>query len=111
MDVYLSGMDGRKICKQIKEDDKTKHIPVIIFSANKSMKEVFTESGANDFIGKPFNMDELYEKVKIKLPISYISHPLINFLKLNCVFLYCRTCHVLNFYIVLLLVISIIIIR
>ncbi len=64
MDVYLSGMDGRKICKQIKEDDKTKYIPVIIFSANKSMKEVFTEAGANDFIGKPFNMDELYEKVK-----------------------------------------------
>ncbi len=64
MDVYLSGMDGREICKQIKEDDKTKHIPVIIFSANKTMQEVFSESGANDFIGKPFNMDELYEKVK-----------------------------------------------
>lgn len=64
MDVYLSGMDGREICKQIKERDDTKHIPVIIFSANKSMKEVFEESGANDFIGKPFNMDELYDKVK-----------------------------------------------
>ena len=64
MDVYLSGMDGREICKQIKENDKTKHIPVIIFSANRSMKSVFEESGANDFIGKPFNMDELYEKIK-----------------------------------------------
>jgi DNA-binding response OmpR family regulator len=64
MDVYLSGMDGREICKQIKEDEHTKNIPVIIFSANRSMKEVFEESGANDFIGKPFNMDELYEKVK-----------------------------------------------
>ncbi len=64
MDVYLSGMDGREICKQIKEQDETRHIPVIIFSANKSMKDVFKESGANDFIGKPFNMDELYDKVK-----------------------------------------------
>jgi len=64
MDVYLSGMDGREICKQIKQENKTKHIPVIIFSANKSMKDVFKESGANDFIGKPFNMDELYDKVK-----------------------------------------------
>ena len=64
MDVYLSGMDGREICKQIKDNEKTKNLPVIIFSANKSMKEVFEESGANDFIGKPFNMDELYEKVK-----------------------------------------------
>jgi DNA-binding response OmpR family regulator len=64
MDIYLSGMDGREICKQIKQENKTKHIPVIIFSANKSMKEVFKDSGANDFIGKPFNMDELYDKVK-----------------------------------------------
>ena len=64
MDVYLSGMDGREICKKIKEQDETRHIPVIIFSANKSMKDVFKESGANDFIGKPFNMDELYDKVK-----------------------------------------------
>jgi Response regulators consisting of a CheY-like receiver domain and a winged-helix DNA-binding domain len=64
MDVYLSGMDGREICKQIKDKEETKNIPVIIFSANRSMKEVFEESGANDFIGKPFNMDELYEKVK-----------------------------------------------
>lgn len=64
MDIYLSGMDGREICKQIKENDALKNIPVIIFSAHKSMKDVFRESGANDFIGKPFNMDELYEKVK-----------------------------------------------
>lgn len=64
MDVYLSGMDGREICRQIKEDEKTSRIPVIIFSANKSMKEVFKESAADDFIGKPFNMDELYQKVK-----------------------------------------------
>lgn len=64
MDVYLSGMDGTEITKKIKEDESTKHIPVILFSANKSMKEVFLESGANDFIGKPFNMDELYSKVK-----------------------------------------------
>ncbi len=64
MDVCLSGMDGREIFKKIKEQDETRHIPVIIFSANKSMKDVFKESGANDFIGKPFNMDELYDKVK-----------------------------------------------
>lgn len=64
MDVYLSGMDGREITKKIKEDESTKDIPVIIFSANKSMKEVFLESGADDFIGKPFNIDELYAKVK-----------------------------------------------
>ncbi|MDQ6755556.1 MAG: response regulator [Bacteroidota bacterium] len=64
MDVYLSGMDGREITKQLKANDETKNIPVIIFSANKSMKNVFKESGASDFIGKPFNMDELYAKVK-----------------------------------------------
>lgn len=64
MDVYLSGMNGLEITKQLKENDKTKNIPVIMFSANKSMKEVFHESGADDFIRKPFNMDELYSKIK-----------------------------------------------
>lgn len=64
MDVYLSGINGMEITKQLKENDKTKNIPVIIFSANKSMKEVFHESGADDFIRKPFNMDELYSKIK-----------------------------------------------
>lgn len=64
MDVYLSGMDGRDICKKIKSDDKTKEIPVVIFSADKSMKQVFKECHADDFIGKPFKMDEMYEKIK-----------------------------------------------
>lgn len=64
MDVYLSGMDGRDICKKIKSDEKTKEIPVVIFSADKSMKQVFKECNADGFIGKPFQMDEMYEKIK-----------------------------------------------
>ncbi len=57
-------MDGRDICKQIKANEKTKNIPIIMFSANKSMRDVFKECNADDFIGKPFNMDELYDKIK-----------------------------------------------
>ncbi|MBA2248610.1 MAG: response regulator [Chitinophagaceae bacterium] len=64
LDVYLSGMDGRDICKQLKANKKTKDLPIIMFSANKSMRDVFKECNANDFIGKPFNMDELYDKIK-----------------------------------------------
>ena len=64
MDVYLSGMDGRDICRQIKSDEKTKELPVVIFSADKSMKQVFKECKADDFIGKPFKMDEMYDKIK-----------------------------------------------
>lgn len=64
MDVYLSGMDGRDICRQLKSDEKTKELPVVIFSADKSMKQVFKDCNANDFIGKPFKMDEMYEKIK-----------------------------------------------
>ena len=64
MDVYLSGIDGRDICKKIKSNHKTSKLPVVIFSADKSMKQVFRECDANDFIGKPFKMDELYDKIK-----------------------------------------------
>lgn len=64
MDVYLAGIDGRDICKKIKSDVQTRKLPVVIFSADKSMKQVFKECHADDFIGKPFKMDELYEKIK-----------------------------------------------
>ena len=64
IDVYLAGMDGRDICQKIKAKEKTSKLPVVIFSADKSMKQVFKECKADDFIGKPFKMDEMYEKIK-----------------------------------------------
>jgi CheY-like chemotaxis protein len=64
LDVFLSGIDGLDICKQLKSLPTTKHIPVIILSAYPGVAESVTyEYGADDFIAKPFEVSDLITKV------------------------------------------------
>lgn len=64
LDIWMAGMDGRDICKSLKKMKRTKHIPVIMLSANQNTEKIAHEAGANDFLAKPFDMDELLEKIK-----------------------------------------------
>lgn len=59
LDMLLSGKDGRHIVKHIKSQEQTRHIPVIMFSAHPSAIETALRAGADNFISKPFNIDEL----------------------------------------------------
>ena len=63
LDIHLAGMDGREISKQLKTTDETKHIPVILFSANIIKGTTLAESLADEFIAKPFDIHELILKV------------------------------------------------
>ena len=63
LDVNLRGEDGRNICKQIKLKDESRHLYIILFSAHPAFQSTYKESLADDFIGKPFKMDELIEKI------------------------------------------------
>ena len=64
LDVFLSGIDGLDICKQLKTHPFTSHIPIIIFSAYPRIAEsVIYEYGADDFIAKPFEVGDLIKKV------------------------------------------------
>jgi CheY-like chemotaxis protein len=61
MDVFLSGTDGKAICKKLKQTKKTSAIPIILISAYKQIRDAVKECGANGFINKPFdNADLLY---------------------------------------------------
>jgi DNA-binding response OmpR family regulator len=68
LDVLLSGIDGRDICRKLKSDPKTKNIPVIMISAHPSAGRSTLESGANAFLPKPFGIDELYKTVSKYVP-------------------------------------------
>jgi DNA-binding response OmpR family regulator len=59
LDVLLSGKDGRLICQKLKSQEETKHIPIIMISAHPHAKYSVTAAGADDFMAKPFDMDEL----------------------------------------------------
>ena len=63
MDMLLSGADGTDICRRLKQDEQTLSIPILMFSAHPNAQKICMEAGADDFIAKPFEMNELIEKV------------------------------------------------
>lgn len=64
LDVMLGGIDGRDICKAIKSDDQLRDIPVVMISASHNLHNLLTEQNApNDFLAKPFDIDNLVKKV------------------------------------------------
>lgn len=64
LDVWMSGQDGRDICKHLKHEKKTQRIPIIMLSASNDIKTSSMAAGADDFLEKPFDMDELIGKIE-----------------------------------------------
>jgi DNA-binding response OmpR family regulator len=67
LDVFLSGHDGREICRQLKENPRTKDIPVIMFSAHTKKEDIMGNCKADDFIAKPFEVNELLQKLNYSI--------------------------------------------
>ncbi|MDB5287787.1 MAG: response regulator receiver protein [Mucilaginibacter sp.] len=65
LDIWMSGEDGRDICKKLKSENITKNIPVIMISASRDIKASAMAAGADDFLAKPFEMDELLKKIEL----------------------------------------------
>lgn len=63
LDIWMSGVDGRDICKKIKATDDIKGVPVIMISASRDIEKSAKNSGADDFLAKPFEMEDLLSKV------------------------------------------------
>jgi DNA-binding response OmpR family regulator len=63
LDIWMSGEDGRDICRQLKKQEHTRHIPVLMISASKDIQSSALEAGADDFLAKPFEMDMLLDKI------------------------------------------------
>jgi CheY-like chemotaxis protein len=63
LDMLLSGKDGRAITRQLKSQEQTRHIPIIMFSAHPSLSKEAPAAGADDFMTKPFKIEVLLEKL------------------------------------------------
>ncbi len=67
MDMLLSGVNGTDICYRLKKENTTSHIPIIMFSAHPNAEKICMDAGAEDFIAKPFDMNELLAKINLHL--------------------------------------------
>lgn len=70
LDIWMSGQDGREICKYLKREPHTKNIPVIMISASRDVKQSAIDSGADDFIEKPFEQEELLKKIILYIGVA-----------------------------------------
>ncbi|MDP3791778.1 MAG: response regulator [Candidatus Omnitrophota bacterium] len=68
LDVMIPGKDGYEICNEIKTNDRTSRIPVILFTAKPEQKEKLKSNydfiAADDYILKPFEPEDLLLKIK-----------------------------------------------
>jgi DNA-binding response OmpR family regulator len=63
MDMLLSGVNGTDICTELKQNNSTSHIPVMMISAHPNAKEICLQAGADEFISKPFDMQDILSKI------------------------------------------------
>lgn len=66
LDIMLPDGNGLDLCKELKESKETSDIPVVLMSAH---AEISGTGGADDFIAKPFDVDELIKRIERQLNV------------------------------------------
>lgn len=67
LDRHMNGADLLQICRQLKSHPRTQDIPVIMVSADPTLKNLYMDAGADDFVPKPFERYQLLDAVARQL--------------------------------------------
>ena len=69
LDLMLPSVDGLTLCQRLRRDERTSNIPILMITALGGLKDKVTgfNSGADDYITKPFDLEELYVRIKALL--------------------------------------------
>ncbi|HST59044.1 MAG TPA: diguanylate cyclase [Longimicrobium sp.] len=78
LDVMMPGLDGHQVARRIKDDETLPFIPIILVTALNEAEDVVQglESGADDYISKPYNFRELEARVRAMLRIKFLQDEL-----------------------------------
>ncbi len=66
LDIMMPGMDGFEVCRRLRRDPRTKELPIIIVTAlnDRQSRLLGIQAGADDFISKPFDLEELDARIR-----------------------------------------------
>ncbi len=78
LDVKMPGMDGYEVCARLKDDERTRLIPVVMLTSLSDMEDRIRgiEVGADDFLTKPFHQAELSARVRSLLKLKQFTDEL-----------------------------------
>ncbi len=70
LDIMMPWVDGFELCRAIKENQDLQHIPIFFITAKINPEDIETgfRVGASEYIQKPINLDNLFEKIREYLP-------------------------------------------
>ena len=65
LDIMMPNLNGYQVCRELKGNDDTSAIPILMLTAKSQESDKFwgREAGADDYVTKPFDMEELLEKI------------------------------------------------
>jgi DNA-binding response OmpR family regulator len=74
LDIMMPGMDGYEVCRRIKENLSTRHIPVIFLTARTETDDIVKgfDAGGSDYVTKPFKTPELLARVKVHVEMKLL---------------------------------------
>lgn len=63
LDLWMPGLSGDQVAKQLRDDQMLRNIPIIVISASRDGRDIAFAAGANDFLEKPYDIDALLSVV------------------------------------------------
>jgi DNA-binding response OmpR family regulator len=63
VDLWMPKIGGEQMIRKLRKNKKTSNLPIVIISASKDIGQICKESGANGYLGKPFDIDDLLSLV------------------------------------------------
>ncbi len=80
LDVMMPEMDGFEVCRRLKEDPRTREIPVIFITARDAKEDILAgfEAGGLDYVTKPFQEEEVLVRVRTHVRLHRLTRELMH---------------------------------